>query len=99
MRILWFLQNALEVASMFNTEWESEFGKTFPVGSTFQIKLPQAWLVTEGLGYDPVRLDNHRAVHGRRPATVRESLSEREKTFVSEPFANGCLRYDQRDAV
>lgn len=53
MKILWFLQNSLEVASMFNTEWESEFGKTFPVGSSFQIKQPQRWLVTDGLGYQP----------------------------------------------
>jgi len=53
MRILWFLQNALEVASVFNTEWESEFGKAFPVGSSVQVKLPQRWLVTNGLGYQP----------------------------------------------
>src|SRR6185437_11156629 len=53
MRILWFLQNALEVASMFSTKWESEFGKTFAVDSSVQIKLPQRWLVTDGLGYQP----------------------------------------------
>jgi hypothetical protein len=53
MRILWILQNALEVASMFNTEWESDFGKTFAVGSSVQVKLPQRWLIRDGLGYDP----------------------------------------------
>lgn len=53
MRILWFLQNALEVAQMFNTEWESEFGKTFAVGSSVQVKLPQRWLIRDGLGYQP----------------------------------------------
>jgi hypothetical protein len=53
MKILWFLQNSLEVAGEFNTEWESEFGKTFPVGDTVQIKLPQGWNVTTGLGYQP----------------------------------------------
>ena len=53
MKILWILQNALEVASQFNMEWESEFGKNFPVGSSVQVKLPQRWLVTNGLGYQP----------------------------------------------
>lgn len=51
LRILWFLQNQLEVAATFNTEWESEFGKSFPVGASAQIKLPQSWLVTDGLAY------------------------------------------------
>ena len=53
MKVLAFLQNMLEVASSFNTEWESEFGKTFPVGQTVQIKLPQSWTVRQGLGYNP----------------------------------------------
>lgn len=53
MRILWFLQNALEVASMFSDKWESDFGKTFAVGSSIQVKLPQSWLVTNGLAYQP----------------------------------------------
>lgn len=53
MKVLAFLQNMLEVASAFNTEWESEFGKTFPVGQTVQIKLPQSWTVRNGLGYNP----------------------------------------------
>lgn len=53
MRVLWILQNALEVASEFNTEWESDFGKSFPVGSSVQVKLPQRWLITNGLGYQP----------------------------------------------
>jgi len=53
MKILWFLKNSLEVAAQFNTEWEAEFTKSFPVGSQVQIKLPQYWLVNDGLGYQP----------------------------------------------
>ena len=53
MKVLAFLQNMLDVAREFNTDWESEFGKTFPVGQTVQIKLPQAWLIRTGLGYNP----------------------------------------------
>ena len=53
MRVLWILQNAVEVAKEFNTEWESDFGKNFPVGSSVQFKIPQRWLITNGLGYQP----------------------------------------------
>src|SRR5690348_600447 len=53
MKVLAHLYNTLEVASRFNTKWESEFGKAFPIGSSAQIKLPQRWLVTNGLAYQP----------------------------------------------
>src|ERR1700739_4933658 len=51
MKILCFLKNSLEIAAMFNSGWEAEFKKSFPVGSQAQIKLPQSWLVTTGLAY------------------------------------------------
>jgi hypothetical protein len=72
MKVLWFLKNSLEIASMFNSDWESEFGKSFPVGSSVQIKMPQSWLVTSGLAYQEqgisrlvttVNLDTIRGVH------------------------------------
>ena len=53
MKILWFLKNSYEVAAKFNSDWESEFGKTFPVGQSVQVKMPQSWVVTDGLGYQP----------------------------------------------
>jgi len=53
LKILWFLKNSLEVAAQFNTDWEAEFTKSFPVGSQVQIPIPQSWLVTDGLGYQP----------------------------------------------
>ena len=72
MKVLWFLKNSLEIASMFNSDWESEFGKSFPVGSSVQIKMPQSWLVTTGLAYQEqginrlvttVNLDQIKGVH------------------------------------
>jgi len=51
MKILWFFKNSYEVANQFNSEWESEFGKSFPVGASVQIKAPQRWLVSDGLAY------------------------------------------------
>ncbi len=53
MKILWFLENSLEVAERFYSGWESDFGKDFPVGASVQVKMPQSWLVTTGLAYQP----------------------------------------------
>jgi hypothetical protein len=72
MKILWFLKNSLEVAEMFNSDWEDEFKMKFPVGSQAQIKLPQSWLVTTGLAYQEqgiqrlvttINLDQIKGVH------------------------------------
>lgn len=72
MKILWFLKNSLEVAEMFNSEWEDEFKLKFPVGSQVQIKLPQSWLVTTGLAYQEqgiqrlvttINLDQIKGIH------------------------------------
>jgi hypothetical protein len=72
MKILWFFKNSLTVAERFNSGWEAEFKKNFPVGSQAQIKLPQEWLVTSGLAYQEqgiqrlvttVNLDQIRNVH------------------------------------
>jgi len=95
MRILWFLQNALEVASMFNDEWESEFGKAFPVGSSFQIKLPQSWLVTDGLSYQPqgiarlsttVNLDQIFGIHFEWDSYERLVRMERSQQELEENY-------------
>jgi hypothetical protein len=51
MKILWYFKNSYEVAAQFNSDWESEFGKSFPIGSSAQIKFPQQWLTTKGLAY------------------------------------------------
>lgn len=47
------LENMLEVADGMNTDANREFDKEFAVGEQIQIKLPQQWLVTDGLGYNP----------------------------------------------
>lgn len=95
MRILWFLQNALEVASCFNTEWESEFGKNFPVGSSVQVKLPQRWLVTNGLGYQPqgiarlattINLDQVFGIHFEWDSYERLVKMERSQEELEENY-------------
>jgi len=101
MKILWFLQNALEVASMFNTDWESEFGKAFPVGSTFQIKQPQSWLTTEGLAYQPqgigritttVNLDQIRGIHFEWDSYERLVKMERSEKELEENYLYPAAR-------
>src|SRR6202035_1410931 len=53
MDALRFLLNKLEVLSIFNTEWQKEFERDFPIGSVTQVKIPQSFLVRDGLGYNP----------------------------------------------
>jgi coat protein Gp5 len=95
LRILWILQNALEVASIFNTEWESEFGKNFPVGSSVQVKLPQRWLVTNGLGYQPqgiarlattINLDQVFGIHFEWDSYERLVKMERSQEELEENY-------------
>src|SRR6185437_13262836 len=95
MKILWILQNALEVASCFNTEWESEFGKNFPVGSSVQVKLPQRWLVTNGLGYQPqginrlattINLDQVFGIHFEWDSYERLVKMERSQEDLEENY-------------
>lgn len=51
------LINDLVIASEFNTDYNREFTKSFAVGSTVRVPLPQRFNVTTGLGYQPQPLD------------------------------------------
>lgn len=43
------LKNSLEVASGFNTDYNSEYKKPFAVGERVQIKVPQRWTIRDGI--------------------------------------------------
>lgn len=95
MKILWFLKNSYEVASMFNSDWESEFGKSFPVGSSVQIKMPQSWLVTTGLAYQEqginrvvttVNLDQIKGIHFGWDSYERLVKMERSEKELEESY-------------
>ena len=47
------LLNQLEVASNFNTDYNKEFDREFPIGEVVRVKLPQRFLIRDGLGYSP----------------------------------------------
>ena len=93
MKILWFFKNSYEVADQFNSEWESEFGKAFPIGSSAQIKFPQQWLVTTGLAYQEqgiarlvttVNLDQIRGIHFAWDSYERLVKMERSEKELEE---------------
>ena len=53
MESLRILVNKLEVCQFFNTDYNKEFTKEFAVGETVRVKLPQRFLIRDGLGYSP----------------------------------------------
>ncbi len=51
------LINKLEVAGYFNTSFSREYTQAFPVGERVQIKLPQRYIVRNGIQYTPQPID------------------------------------------
>src|SRR6185437_12485718 len=112
MEILRVLQNSLEVSDNFSIEWESEFGKSFPVGSSVQVKLPQRWLVTNGLGYQPqgiarlattINLDQVFGIHFEwdsyeRLVKMERSKEELEKQYLHPAAVQLAQETDSRAA-
>ena len=47
------LLNNLVVAEEFNTDYNKKFQQDFAVGSTVRVKLPQRFLIRDGIGYTP----------------------------------------------
>lgn len=57
MEALRHLTNKLEVAQFFNTSYNGEFKKEFPVGETVRIPYPWRPRVRTGLGYNPQSIE------------------------------------------
>lgn len=57
MESLRMLLNKLEVAQFYNRSLSREFQKEFAVGDTIQVKLPQRFIIRDGLGYQPQPID------------------------------------------
>jgi hypothetical protein len=47
------LINMLEVSQYMNTSFNKEFTREFPIGEVVRVKLPQRFLIRDGLGYSP----------------------------------------------
>ncbi len=52
------LVNKLTIARVFNTDQNQEYTKPFAVGETVRVRLPQRFLIRDGLGYTPQALNN-----------------------------------------
>jgi hypothetical protein len=59
--MLRLLTNSLEVAPLFNTDWQENLEKSFPVGATFRVPLPNLGTVRRNtLAYTPTSIqDRH----------------------------------------
>lgn len=57
METLRLLLNKLEVGQFFNTDYNKNLTMEYPVGETFNVKLPQMFEVTTGLAYQPQAID------------------------------------------
>lgn len=51
MELLRLLTNSMEIGEMFNTGWNDDFKKDFPVGDTVTIEKPQRFLGRVGMAY------------------------------------------------
>lgn len=47
------LLNKLQVAQFFNTDYNKEFTREFPVGETVRVNFPQRFTIRDGLAYSP----------------------------------------------
>lgn len=45
------LVNSLEIGSLFNTEQNKDFQRPFAIGETTLVKLPQRWLIRDGIAF------------------------------------------------
>ena len=57
MESLRILVNKTQIAQFFNTDQNAEFQREFAVGDTVRVKLPQRFLIRDGLGYTPQAID------------------------------------------
>jgi hypothetical protein len=89
------LVNKLEVASRFNTSYNKEYQQAFPVGETVRIKLPQRWITTQGIAYQPqpiqrkyttVTVNNFEGIHFDYDSVEQALKLERTKEEIFEEY-------------
>src|ERR1700679_599897 len=51
------LINKAQIAPFFNTAYNKEFQQSFAIGDTCRVKLPQRFLITDGLAYQEQPID------------------------------------------
>lgn len=95
------LENMLEVADGMNTDQNREFDKDFAVSEQVQVKLPQQWLVTDGLGYNPqavarktvtVTVNQPFGIHFEWDSFEKALRMERSKAEIKEQYVDPAAR-------
>jgi hypothetical protein len=113
MDALRFLLNKLEVLSVFNTEWQKEFERDFPIGSVTQVKIPQSFLIRDGLGYNPQAINrltttiNCNQIFGvdfewdsfEQALNMERSKEEIRKQYLEPGVAQQAQEWDSRAAL
>lgn len=112
MEILRLLVNSLEVTEYFNRDWEKDFEKEFAPGSSIQVKFPQRFTTSDGMGYQPqginrvsttVNLDNWIQVafewsDYERAVKLERSEAELRENYWAPAAAAFAQEYDSRAA-
>lgn len=101
MESLRVLMNETKCATYFNTAYNKEFKQAFPVGSSVRVPLPQRFLVTDGLGYQPqpinrihtnVNCDQFIGVHFEWDAAEKALKMGRDKDYIKREYIDPIMK-------
>jgi hypothetical protein len=107
------LLNRLVYAQFASHEYEKEYERTYAVGETVRVKLPQRWLVTNGLAFQPqpinriyttVSVNQIFGIHFQVDSLERALKMERgrewfKKEYIDKQMAKLANEIDRRFAL
>lgn len=94
------LKNKLVCAQFATHKYEKDYEKEFAVGETVRVKLPQRWLVTDGLAFQPqpinrifttVTVDQIFGVHFQVDSIERALKMERGREMFKEEYIDKLM--------
>lgn len=82
MTALALFKNKLAIAATFDKSWNKEFNRSFPIGDTTQVPLPQRFLPRHGLVYSPQAINaRHTQIVFNEPDGVDFEWDDAEKAL------------------
>lgn len=113
LKILQLLINKLVVNEYFNRQWQGDFQKEFAPGASIQVKFPQRWSVTDGMGYNAqavnrlstsVSLDQWLQIgfewdDYEAAVKLERSMAELEENYFEPAAAAMAQEWDSRSAL
>ena len=100
MECLRILTNSLEVARLFNTGQNKDFTQPFAIGEQTLVKLPQRFLITDGIGYQdqgiarksvPVTMGAPFGIHFNMDSVERALKAERSEQEISDQLLKPAM--------